>query len=275
MTRRELLAVVDAVKKFHHYLYNTPTTVRTDHGALTWLRNFKNPEGQTARWLEILESYHITMQYRPGRKHGNADALSRRPCEDCHHCERQETKEIEAVRIDMLRAIGTGRGQKERHRLGADDPWLNEWDRDQLKDWQESDVAIGKAKKWTLAGEKPSFQDIKTDGTFVRTLWTLYSQLEMKDGLLYRRCKIEGQPEEHLRLVAPEPVRKFVMEQLHEHRMAGHMGQRKTSFNVRRRFWWPGVTADIEQWCQECRQCQFRNKRAGRKNHNLVQDPVG
>ena len=42
VTRRELLALVAAVKQFHTYLYGRKVTVRTDHGALRWLLNFKN-----------------------------------------------------------------------------------------------------------------------------------------------------------------------------------------------------------------------------------------
>ena len=34
VTRRELLAVVEAVKHFHHYLYGVPFEIRSDHGSL-------------------------------------------------------------------------------------------------------------------------------------------------------------------------------------------------------------------------------------------------
>ena len=43
VTRREFLAIVQSVKHFHQYLYGVEFTVRTDHGSITWLRNFKNP----------------------------------------------------------------------------------------------------------------------------------------------------------------------------------------------------------------------------------------
>ena len=36
VTWRELLAVVCAVKHFHHYLYGRHFTIRTDHGSLRW-----------------------------------------------------------------------------------------------------------------------------------------------------------------------------------------------------------------------------------------------
>jgi hypothetical protein len=48
-TRWELLAVVTFLKQFRPYLLGRPFTVRTDYGSMTWLRNFKQPEGQLAR----------------------------------------------------------------------------------------------------------------------------------------------------------------------------------------------------------------------------------
>ncbi|PIK51180.1 hypothetical protein BSL78_11934 [Apostichopus japonicus] len=96
ITRKELLAVVQSVKHFHHYLYGTRFLIRTDHAALKWLMSFKHPEGQTARWLEILGTYTFEISHRPGRFHGNADGLSRRPCsDDCQHCTRTETGDID------------------------------------------------------------------------------------------------------------------------------------------------------------------------------------
>lgn len=83
VTRRELLAIVVFLKHFRHYLYGHDVLVRTDHGALRWLMNFKNPEGQVARWLEVISQYRLTLEHRPGRVHSNADGLSRRPCSQC------------------------------------------------------------------------------------------------------------------------------------------------------------------------------------------------
>jgi hypothetical protein len=99
VTRREVLAVVNAVKYFHHYLFGNHFLVRSDHGALRWLTNFKGPEGQIARWLEFLSTYDFEIKYRAGRVHSNADALSRRPCisEDCAYCDRAEVKYVNVI----------------------------------------------------------------------------------------------------------------------------------------------------------------------------------
>ena len=58
-------------------------TARTDHNCLRWLKGFREPEGQVARWLEILAEFDMDIQHRSGAKHGNADGLSRRPCSQC------------------------------------------------------------------------------------------------------------------------------------------------------------------------------------------------
>ena len=90
ITRKELLAGVEAVKRFHHYIYSVETVVRTDHGALIWLMSFKNIEGQMARWFETLGAFDLKVRHRTGRKHMNADCLSRLPCDNCDYCSKRE-----------------------------------------------------------------------------------------------------------------------------------------------------------------------------------------
>ena len=45
--------------------------------------NFCHPEGQIARWLEELSQYDMVNVHRPGKKHFNADALSRDVVQPC------------------------------------------------------------------------------------------------------------------------------------------------------------------------------------------------
>lgn len=68
VTRKELLAVVTYVKYFRHYRYGKPFVVRTDHSSLRWLLNFKNPEGQLARRIEIMGTYDMKIEHRPGQQ---------------------------------------------------------------------------------------------------------------------------------------------------------------------------------------------------------------
>ena len=79
VTRREMLSVVYFMKRFRDYLLGRKFLVRTDHSALKSLIKTKDPEGQTARWIETLASFKFEIQHRPGKRHTNADALSRIP----------------------------------------------------------------------------------------------------------------------------------------------------------------------------------------------------
>ena len=81
VTRRELLAVVHFVKHFKQFLLGRKFLLRTDHAAIRWLFNFKEPQGQVACWIEVLNMYDFDIHHRPGKLHGNA--LSRIPCKQC------------------------------------------------------------------------------------------------------------------------------------------------------------------------------------------------
>jgi hypothetical protein len=77
VTELECLAVVWAVKHFHHYLHGRKFTVITDHAALRYLKNMSNPVGKLGRWLMTLNSYDLDIINRPGKQHSNVDTLSR------------------------------------------------------------------------------------------------------------------------------------------------------------------------------------------------------
>jgi hypothetical protein len=77
VTQLELLAIIYAVKHFDSYVRHSKFTVVTDHVALKWLINYKNPQGRIARWIETLQQYDFDIIHRPGRVHNNADTLSR------------------------------------------------------------------------------------------------------------------------------------------------------------------------------------------------------
>jgi len=66
-TRRELLAVVKAVKHVRPYLYRHTFRLRTDHASLIWLCRWANPSSQVARWLEILAEFCIGPNTDPVR----------------------------------------------------------------------------------------------------------------------------------------------------------------------------------------------------------------
>ena len=103
VTRKELLAVVTFLQHFHPYLIGSLFTIHTDHSTLTWLQNFKQPEGQLARWLEKLQEFQFTIVHHPGRAHTNADALSRQPVRHCSKmCPDASPSAVNAVTTSVM-----------------------------------------------------------------------------------------------------------------------------------------------------------------------------
>src|SRR5258708_7564942 len=93
ITRKELAGLVFGLKQYRQYLLGRKSLVRTDHAALIYLRSAKELIGQQARWLDFIEEFDFDLQHRPGVTHGNADAMSRKPCDEngveCRQCHRK------------------------------------------------------------------------------------------------------------------------------------------------------------------------------------------
>ena len=76
---REALAAVSSIKEFYPYLYGFSFRLVTDHNPLTSLKGLKDVGGRLARWLMYLQQFNFQVEYRSGKTHTNADALSRLP----------------------------------------------------------------------------------------------------------------------------------------------------------------------------------------------------
>jgi hypothetical protein len=61
VTRKEMLAVVNSAHHFCLYLYGREFVARTDLASLQWIRNFNEPEGQVARWLQCWALFSFSL----------------------------------------------------------------------------------------------------------------------------------------------------------------------------------------------------------------------
>ncbi|KAK3749616.1 hypothetical protein QZH41_012954 [Actinostola sp. cb2023] len=281
VTRRELLAIVSAVKRFHHYLYGRPFLIRTDHGALRWLLNFKNPEGQLARWLELLGTYDMKIEHRSGSKHANADALSRRPCEDCKYCDRVELKEGSTEDHVMPPQQTTG-GETDMRRLRSEtkceaekDAWVVGKSSKDLEEEQMRDKDIARIITWKEKGtERPAWSAISPDNCAVKAYWSQWDRLQLRDGVLYRKWESEEGDTVQWQLLVPKSLRPEVLRGLHDAKTAGHLGVTKTLGRVKQRFYWYKCSQDVRDWCRKCDVCAASKRpqktpRAAMKRYNV------
>ena len=176
VTRKELLAVVSFIHHFCPYLLGRRFILRTDHGSLTWLSRFKNPERQLARWLEQLQEYDFEIHHQPGKKHQNADALSRLPCSQCGRVSHVDNTEL----FQEVQVVGNLQQQKQ-------NSFLKEKGKEEIRQLQLQDDSIGFMLKAREEDQQPSSSDVKQRGKVVRRLNQLWNKLELKDGMLMRQ----------------------------------------------------------------------------------------
>ena len=251
VTRRELLAIVKAVKHFHVYLYGRKFLLRTDHAALRWLLSFQQPEGLVARWIERLQQYDFTVEHRSGAKHQNADALSRRPClqDACRHCDRLEsleqsnttTADVPIASPLPVAAISLGHESHSPREIRVKQ--LNDADIKPVIKWMEENV------------EKPPWEVIAPHSQTTKVYCAQWQSLKLTDGVLYRIWETPSGDATVVQLVLPKSMRHEVLQQLHNAKTSGHLGVAKTLGRLRERFYWVKCRQDVQEWCRNCDIC--------------------
>ena len=253
VTRRELLAVVVFTQHFRPYLLGREFTLRTDHSSLTWLQTFKDPEGQLARWLEKLQQFTFTIVHRQGKKHSNADALSRLPC---NQCGREDIATVSHVA----------------HTPPEPPCSTNSTN---LREMQLQDGDIQIVLRAIESQKKPSVEEQKAQSLETRRLLQLWDQLLVRDGVLFRQWESADGYRKINQLIMPKSERQKVLSELHEGVTGGHLGEDKVLAKLKERFYWPGHARDVKNWCQTCSACAQRKSPAPRNKAKLQTVCIG
>ncbi|KAJ8976839.1 hypothetical protein NQ317_016608 [Molorchus minor] len=201
--------------------------------------NEEIPEkGQIARWLQRLQEYDFKIEHRKGRLHGNADAISRRPCaERCSHCKRAENKEF---------------GSHCRRTAVVND---DNWETKKLCEEQQKDEDIKPFIAWKEEGTRPEWKDISNKSTTLKGYWAIWDSLIVEDGILKRLWENTDGKEIRKQIVLPRARVNEVLQEVHGGVGGGHFGVNKTLNKVRERFYWLRSRADVEDWCRRCAEC--------------------
>ena len=295
VTRRELLAAVTFMHQFRHYLLGRQFILRTDHSSLRSLFEFKNPQGQLARWIESLSQYSFTIQYRPGTKHINADTLSRKPsltAESCQHltdedhnciqCQEWKTQWSDfREKIDDVQNLTKcdkplirNLKESETENQNLDVPWLSKYSTNQMSIFQKEDPDFKHLHDWFDCNKIPDRDECASLSPAARYYWLKWENLKRIGGVIYHIWKEPKTNQENHRLLIPTALRKELMISCHDTPCSGHAGTRKSIDKMKKHFTWHKMGKDVKIHIQQCSVC---NKwKTGRKpKAALVKYTVG
>ncbi|GBL81630.1 hypothetical protein AVEN_93424-1 [Araneus ventricosus] len=197
--------------------------------------NLREPEGQIARWIQRLQEYDFEIQHRKGTSHGNADALSRRPCkESCKHCTNAEKKF--GMETDISVKV-----------LTIDDAWSSS----EVQKAQLEDPAIRPILERKLNSEdRTSWQEIAPESPATKRYWALWDSLHLKDGVLNHKWESDDGSSCRWQLILPKSRIQEVLRETHDSASGGHFGVMKTLSKTREGFYSDRLRADVEKWCR-------------------------
>lgn len=217
---KELLAIVFACERFHHFLYGRDFKVESDHKPLESLikRDIDDVTPRLQRmFLYLLKYPGMTVQYTPGREMLIADCLSRAPLPD----DTDFSKELSG----MIHSLS------QRVCLSSDNRDL--YIETLSKDTRYNQIVDYVERNW------PPYNQLDDIGK----LFHKYREdLHYENGLLFK---------DH-RLVVPTLLQSKIAKWLH----APHFGIEKTLARARSQFFWPGMSNDISELVKGCEVCE-------------------
>ncbi|KAJ1037878.1 hypothetical protein NDA10_006146 [Ustilago hordei] len=232
--------------------------ILTDHEALKYFKSQRCITGRQARWAILLADFDFILQYQPGDKGGEPDALTRRtdmqPAgEEQDHNVRQllppqvfrETADHDSTLVAPMLSM---------------ESIASKGLRDLVKIFQPLDQELQEIHR-----KKPF--EVKDD------LWYSGGRLVIPKVIMPGRTnnrhsrsakEVDGQS------LSVEHLRFMVMTQCHDGITAGHIGRDATIKAAQRHYWWPNMTAWIADYVGSCPVCA-RYKAPRHRPYGLLQ----
>ncbi len=181
---------------------------------------FRYPEGQVARWIEILQEYHFTLEFRGGKHHQNADGLSRRPCynHNCVYCDRIETCENRNLdeNAESNGNENVSRPEEDDHLVARvlnteNTVTFEEFSNDDIKKSQLRDPNVGPIVRWFSGSpERPEWEDVSSKSEETKVYWAQWDCLMLRENI-YRVWESPNGRETCLQLIVPKTLSRMTV----------------------------------------------------------------
>ena len=257
--RRELLAIVRAVKHFEVYLRGPKFTIRTDHASLQYIKTLTTMPDQMYRWILTLELYDYDIKVRPGKDHTNADTLSRVPCSGkiciCEQVEEFESRaktKVAALPVDDSTSTSTV----------AAISFTPQWSAADLQTCQKADLDIGPVYRAFVANPKqrPAWEAYSGESPACKAYFAEWRRLHLHNNVLYRRWENDTGTVLRSQILVPRALQQTICEQVHDGRTTAHLGKKRAMKLLVRSVHWFKMDHDIHTWIKTCQVCQKRKQ---------------
>ena len=283
--RRELLAIVKAVKHFDVYVRGPEFTIRTDHASLQYLTSITDVADQMFRWILFLEQYSYAIEIRKGTDHANADTLSRMPCSGkiciCDKVDKYERRNKVIVgEVVTQHTLPQTKVNAIR--------FMPRWSPELISKFQQEDhdlKELYKAKK--ESEERPKYNTYSGESPTCKAYFAEWKRIVLWKDVLYRRWESNDGSETRLQMIVPRALQKKICEEVHDGRYACHMGKKRTLRLINKAFYWYKQDKDVSWWIRTCDKCQRRNRpfrtpkapltpyKSGFPNERIAMDVMG
>jgi hypothetical protein len=240
---QELLAIIHALKSWRHYLLGSKFTVRTDHKSLEYFKTQPSLSARQSRWKDFLANFDFDIEYVKGKANVVADGLSR----VVHHQTKTELLHLRILNEAQL---------LEQSALSSSSPSVEH-------SLAQVNAAAASASSSSLLDDIDAVR--ANDSEYQRMMQRHHrptDAIQVKDGRLYYK--------QRLYIPNDRTLKTRILHECHDAALAGHLGRDKTIEQVKRRFYWPKMDADIEPYVTSCDACQ-RNKPSHQATMGLMQ----
>ena len=224
---KEALAILWACESLRSYLIGYKFEVVTDHESLKWFMAANKP-ARLLRWAVRLSEFDFTIRHRAGKKHGNADMLSRLVDDKFLPNDEVVAPNLTYDFISSINEIFQ----------------LEDVDYNEIYQKQRADNKLKSLIE--QCGNSNNFNENQ--------------EFTLVDNLLYKVQR------NNKYLVIPQELQEKVLKQYHTHNVSAHMARDRLINILTSRFFWEDMRQYIKQYVQTCDMCQRIKTRAPVRN---------